>query len=128
MRAKRNSTGSIRSLHFDKQAEVNLKFISESTSALLGVTLTPSVLMRRALELLADRWMNEAVDTLAGKSTAETKMEKLTGFLQEERRSYSGRPAGSVRQSLQLWPCKGRSTDGCSNHEAAEGAGPGLLR
>jgi hypothetical protein len=85
MRTKRNSTKKIQSLYFDPQAEINLKFLTESTSALLGVKLTPSILMRRALELLADRWMNEAVETLAGKSTAEHKMERLSEFLKTER-------------------------------------------
>jgi hypothetical protein len=88
MRNKRGTTRRATSLYFDKQADVNLKFITETTEALLGVKLSPSVIIRRSLELLADRWMNEAVDTLAGKSTAEFKMEKLSEFIKTEREEF----------------------------------------
>ena len=85
LRVKRKTTRKATSIYLDPQAEANIEYINQTTQALLGVKLTPSVIIRRSIELLADHYLHRAVDTLAGKSSPEHKMEQLQKFLVEER-------------------------------------------
>jgi hypothetical protein len=87
LRTRRTTEAPVIHVKVDPVTAANLEFISEMGETLLGLNLSGPVMVRRALELLADLWekliLKEVLDA-KGKVTAEL-LEKLKSFLRIER-------------------------------------------
>jgi hypothetical protein len=81
MRIKRESCKEPIKIRLDQNATINLNYVTETASALLG-ELSQSIIVRRALSMLADYYMNTVMTKALLKDGS---IDKLAEFIKIER-------------------------------------------
>lgn len=81
MRTKRDSCYEPKKIRLDHNATINLNYVTETASALIG-SLSPSIIIRRALAMLADHYMNTVMTQALLKDGS---IVKLAEFIKTER-------------------------------------------